>query len=156
MLKEKNNVILYVTTDNNNPMKPEKLRTEMKNLGALDAIMLDCGGSSQMYNNGKYLYSEQRKVAYWILIWTNEITPIEQICPYKEPKFTLYQGSRGEGVYWLQWQLNRFFGKEILIEDGKFGSSTKSALIEFQKQVFTDKKDWDGICGSKTRAKLKK
>ena len=53
-----NEVILYVTTDSNSPMKPEKLRENMRNIGAKNAIMLDCGGSSQMYNNGTYLQAE--------------------------------------------------------------------------------------------------
>ena len=151
---DKDNVILYCTTDTNGAQTPEQLRTSMKNIGALDAIMLDCGGSSQMYNNGVYLQAEHRKVAYWICVWTtpttsNSITPIEQTqCPFRE-------SSRGEGVKWLQWYLNKTLGRKVLVEDGVFGAGTKNALINFQKSVFTNPKDWDGICGTQTRQKLK-
>ena len=158
---DKDNIILYCTTDTNGAQTPQQLRTNMKNIGALDAIMLDCGGSSQMYNNGIYLQAERRKVAYWICVWTtpttsNSITPIEQNqCPFREPTINLRQGSRGEGVKWLQWHLNKFLGRKALVEDGIFGAGTKNALINFQKSVFTNPKDWDGICGVQTRKKLK-
>ena len=114
-----------------------------------------------MYNNGVYLQAERRKVAYWICVWTtpttnNSITPIEQNqCPFREPIVSLRQGSHGEGVKWLQWYLNKTLGRKVLVEDGVFGAGTKNALISFQKSVFTNPKDWDGICGTQTRQKLK-
>lgn len=158
---DKDNVILYCTTDKQSPMTPEQLRTNMKSIGALDAIMLDCGGSSQMYNKGTYLQAERRKVSYWICVWTtpiinNSIIPIKQKqCPFHEPVVNLRQGSRGEGVKWLQWHLNTILGRKALVEDGIFGSGTRGALVSFQKSAFKNAKDWDGICGVKTREQLK-
>ena len=55
------------------------------------------------------------------------------------------------------WQkfLNWYYGKHVLSEDGEFGPKTEKQTIEFQKKVFTDKKEWDGIVGKKTLAKAK-
>ena len=38
--------------------------------------------------------------------------------------------------------------------DGIFGNDTYDAVLKFQKKVFTDKREWDGIIGTKTWAKL--
>ena len=38
--------------------------------------------------------------------------------------------------------------------DGKFGPDTESAVKEFQKDVFTDKEEWDGIIGPNTYEEL--
>lgn len=153
---DKNNVILYCTTDKKNPMTPEELRAEMQKIGALDAIMLDSGGSSQMYNNGTYLWAEHRKVANWICVWTteseNKITPIEQIkCPFQEPTENIKYGSRGNGVKWVQWHLNKAFGNRLVV-DGICGTTTKNYIIQYQK---IRKLAPDGICGKATRKALK-
>ena len=140
------NVHLAVTTDTNGPMRPEKLRTTMKSNKAKNALMLDSGGSSQLYALGKYYQAEKRKVSYWICIWLKED---KSKCPYTEPTKTLKLNSRGDGVMWIQWHLG-------ITTDGIFGGGTKNAVIAFQKKAFpTDKKQWDGIVGSATRAKLK-
>lgn len=74
-------------------------------------------------------------------------------CPYAAPILTKKKGSTGEGVKWIQCKLNRS-GAALKI-DGIYGSLTESAVLTFQKKVFEDKKEWDGIVGKKTRNKLK-
>ncbi len=143
-------VHLLVTTDVNGPMKPESLRTKMKAGGCQNAIMLDCGGSSQMYCNGKYINCGSRKVSYWILIWTDEA-----VCPYKEPTTNVRYGTRGTTAKWVQWQLNHH-GYNCGEVDGIFGTKSVAALKAFQKDMWPNDKDqWDGICGKLTRQKLK-
>jgi hypothetical protein len=147
---DRDNVLLYVTTDTNGPLKPEKMRNNAKSYGALNMIMLDCGGSSQLYNNGTYLQAEKRKVAYWICIWTEN----DESCPYDEPSVSIKRGSSGKGAKWVQWHLEKlgFYNDKI---DGIFGKNSTNALLAFQKSVFASNKDHDGICGKRTRDKLK-
>lgn len=145
-----NYVHLCVTTDNNNPLKPESLRSKMKANGCKNAIMNDCGGSSMAYTNGKYYQSENRKVSYWILIWTDEV-----VCPYKEPTTNVKYGTRGTTAKWVQWQLNRL-GYDCGTVDGIFGKNSVAALEAFQKDIWPNDDDqWDSICGKLTRNKLK-
>ena len=70
--------------------------------------------------------------------------------PYKEPVRVLKFGSRGEGVKWLQFQLN-MFGYDLKV-DGLFGSNTDKAILSFQQKhnLASDK-----IVGKKTREVLK-
>ena len=75
--------------------------------------------------------------------------------PYNEPTKNIKYNSRGDSVRWLQYALNKK-GDYRLIVDGIFKDKTKEALLDFQKKVFpNDSNEWDGICGEKTRAKLK-
>lgn len=143
-------VHLLVTTDVNGPMKPESLRAKMKGEYCRNAIMLDCGGSSQGYFDGKYINYGSRKVSYWILIWTDEV-----VCPYKEPTTNVRYGTRGTTAKWVQWQLNRI-GYDCGTVDGVFGKKSTDALKAFQKAMWpNDEKQWDGVCGKLTRQKLK-
>ena len=151
-------VHLFVTTDKSGPLSPTSLRSKMKSGGAKNAIMLDCGGSSQGYFNGQYVQYERRKVSYWICIWTTSIAETtSSTCPYKEPTVNVRNGSRGEGTRWVQWHLwkLKFLASEKDI-DGIFGSQSVAALKSFQKTAFLDKEDWDGVCGPATRTELKK
>lgn len=147
---DKDNVILFVTTDKKEPMSPTALRSNCKKIGMENGIMLDSGGSSQMYNNGTYLQAEKRKVAYWICVWTEGV----ESCPYNEPTSSVKYGSSGVSAKWVQWHLDKlgFYNDNI---DGIFGRLSRDALYEFQKSAFTNKKEHDKICGKKTRAKLK-
>lgn len=70
--------------------------------------------------------------------------------PYKEPKALIKTGSRGNGVKWLQFELQEAGFKEVSI-DGIFGSKTKKGLKSFQK---SSKITVDGICGPQTRKAL--
>lgn len=140
---------LYCTKDGTSAARtPERLRDDLAAAGWDSAVMLDGGGSSQCDFAGKKITST-RKVQHLILIFLKKKT-----CPYKEPTYTVKRGSRGEGARWVQWQLNRHGAN--LIVDGKFGSKSEEALVEFQEIVFDDKDDWDGKCGPKTREALKR
>ena len=79
--------------------------------------------------------------------WENEI---EKKNPYKLTATIMRQGSRGESVKWLQWELNRH-GANLEL-DGIFGIKTKLAVLLFQKD---NKLSQDGIVGPKTIDKLK-
>lgn len=58
----------------------------------------------------------------------------------------------GTDVRWLQAKLAAC---DIPVNlDGAYTQTTKKAVITFQKQTFTDPKEWDGICGAKTWSKL--
>lgn len=70
--------------------------------------------------------------------------------PYKLTASIMKQGSRGESVKWLQFELNRH-GANLLI-DGIFGVQTKLAVLLFQKD---NKLTQDGIAGYRTIEKLK-
>ena len=72
-------------------------------------------------------------------------------CPYPEPKELIKIGSRGNGVKWVQWHLNKAGAK--LRVDGFFGMLTKAEVLKFQKSHGLAV---DGLVGSKTRAKLKR
>lgn len=65
--------------------------------------------------------------------------------PYKLRVSFMKQGSAGESVKWLQWELNRN-GADLVI-DGKFGKLTKLAVLLYQKQNGLVQ---DGICGKIT------
>ena len=153
---DKDNLHLLVTTDTNGAMSPYALRDKMKENGAKDAIMLDAGGSSQMYAKGKYYQAEKRKVSYWILVWTKKATVAEppkttSECPFKEPTRTIKIGAVGESVKWIQWHLKASTAPEMVV-DGTFYTKTRTAVIEFQKKygLVTD-----GIVGPATRTKMK-
>lgn len=69
--------------------------------------------------------------------------------PYPTPSTTLKNGSRGEGVKWLQYALKRLgFGLNI---DGIFGTKTEEAVKAFQAERSLAV---DGIAGPITRAEL--
>ena len=77
------------------------------------------------------------------------------VCPYTEPKTTLYRfkpGMKKNDVSWLQWHLNRlgYYNGNI---DGSFGKITNAALGIFQREEFGEA---DFRCGPATRAALKK
>lgn len=147
---------LFVTTDAKGALSPYSLRNRMKSGGAKNAIMLDCGGSSQGYAQRKYYQSEDRKVSWWILVFlkkkvTDEPSKTPSICPFKAPTRTLRMGSTGEPVKWLQWHLQASVSPELPITGG-FWSLTYDAVVEFQRKYGLDV---DGVVGPATRAKLK-
>lgn len=150
------NLHLLVTTDTNGAMSPYALRDKMKQNGAKDAIMLDAGGSSQMYAQGKYYYSEERKVSYWILVWLKKTVAAEppktdSQCPFKEPTRNVVIGAVGESAKWVQWHLKSSVVPELAV-DGSFYMKTRTAVIEFQNKYGLVA---DGVVGRATRAKMK-
>lgn len=72
-----------------------------------------------------------------------------EVNPFDTPKTVIKEGSKGSGVKWLQFELNRHgFG---LVVDGIAGEKTISALKEYQ---FRNGLAVDGIAGKVTRASL--
>ena len=147
-------VIVFCTQDGTSwAMTPDMLQAEMRSLGAVNALMLDGGGSSQcIFPNGSI--PSQRIVHNYIAVWTqNTQTANPQIpaCPYTEPKHNVRWGSIGEGARWVQWQLNRH-GANLDVDGWFFGQSVE-ALRRFQHEHGLA---WDGICGEKTREELRK
>lgn len=51
--------------------------------------------------------------------------------PYKEPSAVIKKGSHGEGVKWVQWELNQKGAG--LVVDGDAGSKTDAAIRKYQK-----------------------
>lgn len=76
----------------------------------------------------------------------------ETMNPYKEPTAALKKGSTGDGVKWLQYELTRRGYLPAGQIDGSFGKITLGAVAGFQLE---NGLTVDGICGAKTRAKLK-
>jgi peptidoglycan hydrolase-like protein with peptidoglycan-binding domain len=81
----------------------------------------------------------------------NFSTIVPKANPYPEPTTNIKFGSRGDGVKWLQWELNDKDHCGLKI-DGIAGSITISCLTEYQ--MHNDLVP-DGICGPLTRASLK-
>lgn len=134
------------------PLTPEELQIVMRRLGCEDAIMLDGGGSSQcIMPNGKV--SSSRTVHNYIAMWTKPVSTEPSACPYAEPKHNVgrwcWLASRDENR-WVQWQLNRH-GASLDV-DGAFGKLSDAELRSFQR---AHNLSADGICGAKTREKLK-
>ncbi len=79
--------------------------------------------------------------------------PAAPACPYPEPSGNIRNGSKGDGVRWVQWMLKRA-GYDIGCTgiDGDCGKNTVNAITRFQSDYGLAA---DGICGVKTRAKLK-
>lgn len=147
------NLHLLVTIDTNGAMSPYALRDKMKQSGAKDAIMLDSGGSSQMYAQGKYYQAEKRKVSYWICVWLKKTDADKNTpqCPFKEPTRNVSIGASGESAKWVQWHLKASVAPELTV-DGTFYTLTRNAVIEFQKKYGLVA---DGVVGRATRAKMK-
>lgn len=71
--------------------------------------------------------------------------------PYSEPKKNVRLNSKGNDARWLQYELNRAGGYKLIV-DGIAGQLTIGALTDFQRAHNLVP---DGICGPKTRDKLK-
>lgn len=90
----------------------------------------------------------------------------ETLPPFPPPRPMIRRGSSGPAVAEAQTKLNRVHAGEIaqarrgldacpLDVDAKFGPLTQRAVISFQKLAFPGQpKEWDGIVGPKTWAKL--
>ena len=93
---ESDYIHLAVTTDKSGACSTSKWRSQAKANGAVNFIMMDCGGSSQGYFDGVYIQHEKRKVRWWICIWTNEkmgTSLSEKICG-RQRYFRYFTGSR--------------------------------------------------------------
>lgn len=115
---------------------------KLAGLGLREAIKLDGGGSTILRARGKtpVCTAGNRRICTVLTFGGN---------PYTAPTKTLTKGNRGEGVRWLQWELNdRGFACAV---DGSFGSGTKEALMAYQVSVGLVP---DGSCGPATRKAL--
>ena len=110
------------------------------------------------------------KADFWAKLGNYVPTSGQDVNPYKEPyaqitskanaqaKGLLSFDSSGEGVKWLQWELEQVAPayKQFLEMnggiDGKCGNATVQLLLLFQQSYGLEP---DGICGSKTRNALK-
>lgn len=70
--------------------------------------------------------------------------------PYDEPVATIKRGMKGNGVRWLQFQLNVKGGYKLIV-DGIMGPKTIAALMDFQNK---NGLVIDGICGPASRKAL--
>lgn len=113
--------------------------------------------SSDVVANGgavckkKYLLTNSKIAGYGrpkYDVATPIIQPVKN--PYAEPTATLKSGSKGEGVKWLQWELNQS-GVKLTI-DGSFGPATLTAVKNYQKAHGLEV---DGKVGPATRESLK-
>ena len=113
-------------------------------LGLREAIKLDGGGSTILRAGGKtpVCTAGNRRICTVLTFGGN---------PYTAPTKALVKGNRGEGVRWLQWELNdRGFPCSV---DGSFGLGTKKALMAYQVSAGLVP---DGSCGPATRKELLK
>lgn len=111
-------------------------------MGLREAIKLDGGGSTILRVSGKtpVCTAGNRRICTVLTFGGN---------PYTAPTKTLAKGNRGEGVRWLQWELNdRGF---LCSVDGSFGPGTKEALMAYQVSAGLAP---DGSCGPATRKAL--
>lgn len=154
--KANGDIVIYCWPDGSSgAVSINKLGEKMVELGCVDAINYDGGGSSQIdcpngtVNSTRYVAS-----MLWFQLPKTQTAPVAAStvpkCPYAEPKVNIRLYSRGEGAKWMQWHLNQHGAK--LVVDGIIGSLSRSALITFQKQHGLVA---DGICGALTRAALK-
>lgn len=144
--KENGSMVVWCTGEGVENMTLTTLRNKMRNLGCVDALALDGGGSSQLSQAGtRYVYSS-RKVQNYICIWKESVnTPTIN---NQKPTRTIKKGDSGNDVLWVQKQLNK---NMKIPETGKFDTVTSSAVTFFQK---INGLVADGIVGVKTIAKL--
>ena len=117
----------------------------------VEAKGIDYGTIISDINDTKWKYG---LTFSWIDYDIKESIPSNEISykgnnPYTMSSGLIKRGQRGEGVKWLQWELNES-GYNIEI-DGIFGSDTYNAVKKFQKSC---KITVDGICGDDTKARL--
>lgn len=149
-VRQNGNVILYCVQDGTSwALTPETLQKEMLDLGAVSALMLDGGASSQCVLPVGTIMS-YRTVQNYIAIWTGKPPKENPQCPYAEPTHNIRWGSIGEGAKWVQWMLTqKGFPCEV---DGLFFGGSADTLKAFQKaQGLTA----DGVCGPVSRSALK-
>lgn len=119
---------------------PEQLQQIALAAGVRDAIMLDGGASTWAIGASEL---KGGRVAHNYVLFFDD-------CPFAEPKSNIRMGSIGTGAKWTQWMLN-LYGYGLTV-DGIFGTKSRAALIDFQRNHGLDA---DGICGPMTRTALK-
>ena len=155
--KADGSIVIYCWPDGSSgACRMEDLGQKMLNLGCVNAVNYDGGGSTQLIcPDGKvttsraiynFLYFKFEKSAA-----TTATSPTASSCPYPEPRTNIRFGSRGVGARWVQWQLNRH-GATLKV-DGIIGMASVAAIENFQTNNGLTP---DGVVGANTRVALKK
>lgn len=142
--KADGSMVVWCTPEGTENMTLTTLRSKIKDLGCVDALALDGGGSSQLSQDGnRYVYSS-RRVQNYICIWKDK--PVQSVNNNtNRPKGTFKVGSKDkESVKWIQQHLNE---KLELPVDGNFSFATQLAVKAFQA---TNNMVADGIVGENT------
>lgn len=154
--------VMGMKTTSGNMITSAEAYKKFKALDFYDVIKLDGGGSAilNIEKKNKICTSENRQINNIILFGdleqtvpapsTSTTTTITNNNPYRKPTVTLRKGSTGEGVKWLQYQLN-FIGYNCGKVDGIFGTNTRAQVLKFQKDKGLDR---DGLVGPLTRKAL--
>lgn len=137
----------------------------VKKVGASTVYTIEGNTSPQsgVIPNGGGVYEKQYPIDYYRIAGYGRPKYDEKKTKAKKYSGTfpvippvLRYGSTGTQVERLQKFLN-WYDKYGLVVDGDFGSKTKSAVVDFQRNVFPkDSAEWDGEFGSKSLAKAKK
>lgn len=145
----KNGKFAYFVTSSG--YTPEKLRDFLFSSGWSCATMLDGGGSSSFCDTEghKLICDSDRVIQHYIIVYLKKKSTTTAN-PYNIPTINLSKGSTGDGVKWLQYQLN-LKGYNCGAVDGIFGNGTYYAVISFQKAKGLEA---DGIVGANTRKAL--
>ena len=86
---------------------------------------------------------------YDLIEWDKPLNGVSDLNPYSVPASNLKQGTSGNGVKWLQWELNqRGYGLKV---DGIYGPKTSEAVKDYQSRNLLTA---DGIVGPVTRNAL--
>lgn len=107
------------------------LKPRLKATGAVDIYTTgDYTRDSEKLIRGDILLAEGKHVA----VVVSSDNKVEN--PYVEPHVILKRGMTGDGVRWLQWELNRLgYGLDV---DGDFGELTEAAVKDFQTRYYVD------------------
>ncbi len=122
--------------------------------GKAEKVTLDIYHACALADKVIKKYSERRRTVYAKCKKLN-FKSIPSVNPYTTPKATVRKGSRGENVFWVQWELRQAGFttikqngiKKTLKLDGVFGSITEEGVKQFQKKK---KLKADGIAGTNT------
>lgn len=148
--KADGSIVIYCWPDGSSgACTMEKLGQKMVDLGCVNAVNYDGGGSTQIIcPDGKVTTS--RGIYNFLYFYLDEKTS-QSDCPYPEPTRVIKKNSKGSDAAWVQWHLNKKNNAGLDV-DGIFGAKSVTALKAFQRQANLVV---DGQCGAKTIAALK-
>lgn len=115
--------------------------------GLFDEVKIN---SAADVTNGMILVTKSKGHTAIVVSGATEKKEEKKSNPYTPSRITLFKGSAGNNVRWLQTELNNR-GYNCGKVDGSFGDKTEKAVKAFQKANGLKQ---DGICGPKTLAKL--